>query len=286
MSKIITFGNTILAESGKRGSLKPMEAGGEYYKLNAGGFNIPNRMGVVYRFNEYLKECMRPGSDLNRRVSEGQVQMELGHPPQYYFEKDPRTGQVVRTNITEVFQWIHRLRTILDPNVCGFIRKIHWEMTGRESDPIYNYIEARPFGAYKEVFKDSLEDPDINTAVSIRTVTKPQKMGDTSREVDYFSTYDLVIEQGMIMACKHRTAGLEDILSNALESPKPATMETTYDEFKFLWDKHKNNDRLMARFEGTESFNRIDAMVSHLDKIYKGDKKIHLVNSNSLGVFG
>lgn len=284
MSKIITFGNTILAESGKRGILKPMEPGGEYYRLNAGGFNIPNRGGIVYRFNEYLRECMREDSDLNRRVSEGQVQMELGHPPQYFYEMI--NGVMVRTNITDLFQWIHRLRTILDPNVCGFIRKIIWEMTGGENDPIYNYIEARPFGVHKQVFKDSLEDPDINTAVSVRTVTKPQKVGHTSREVDYFSTYDLVIEQGMINACKHRTAGLEDYLSTALAEPNPATVNTTVEEFFFVCDTTLRSERALERFGGMESFKNINSMLDVLKAQYRDNTKVNLVSTNSLGVFG
>lgn len=283
MSKLITFGNTILAGTGKRGILKPMEPGGEYYRLNAGGFNIANRGGIVYGFNDYLRECMRPDSDLNRRVAEGQVQMELGHPPHYYFEM--KNGVMVRTNITDLFQWIHRLRTVLDPNVCGFIRKIHWEMTGGDRDPVYNYIEARPFGVHKQVFKDSLEDPDINTAVSIRTVTKPQKVGDTVREVDYFSTYDLVIEQGMLMACKHRTAGLEDYLSNALVDPTPVDVNTTVEEFLFVCDTVMNSERTLERFGGMENFKNIGIMLDDLKKRYKDKEKVHLVSSNSLGAF-
>lgn len=283
MSKIITFGNTILAGSGKRGILKPMEPGGEYYLLNAGGFNIPNRMGIKYRFNQYLKECMREDSDLNRRVSEGQVQCELGHPPQYFFENVG--GRVVQTPITEVFQWIHRLRTILDPNVCGAVRKIHWEMTGGDNDPIYNRIEVRPFGVHKQVMKDSLEDPDMNTAFSVRTVTKPQKMGDMVREVDYFSTYDMVIEQGMLNACKHRTAGLEDFISNALLSPEPAEMETTFDEFLFLFNKSTASDAAMSRVAGNESYNRVNDMVKELKKRYHPDAPIKLSHTSSLSAF-
>lgn len=284
MSKIITFGNTILAESGKRGILKPIEPGGEYYRLNAGGFNIPNRGGITYTLNNYLRECMREDSDLNRRVSEGQVQMELGHPLQYFYEM--RNGVMVRTNITDLFQWIHRLRTILDPHVCGFIRKIIWEMTGGDNDPIYNYIEARPFGVNEKVFRDSILDPDINTAVSIRTVTAPQKVGHTTREVDYFSTYDLVIEQGMLNACKHRTAGLEDYLSTALAEPDPVSVNTTVEEFFFVCDTMLKSDRVLERFGGMEGFKNVNSMLDTLKSQYRDNTSVKLVSTNSLGVFG
>jgi hypothetical protein len=283
MTKVISFGNTILPKSGKRGILKPMDQGGEYYLINAGGFNIPNRAGIVYRFNDYLKECMRPDSDLNRRISEGQVQCELGHPPQYFWENV--NGRIVQTPITDVFQWIHRLRTVMDQHVCGSIRKIHWVMTGGDNDPIYNQIEVRPFGVHKQILKDSLEDPDMNTAFSIRTVTKPQKMGDRVREVDYFSTYDMVIEQGMLEACKHRTAGLEDFMSSALANPTPAEITTTMDEFFFMCDQQLKSDSMVARFAGNESYNRVNEMVDQLKKRYTKDKPVQLVRSSSLSVF-
>ena len=283
MSEVLTFGNTILAGSGKRGILKPMDPGGEYYLLNAGGFNIPNRMGIVYPFNAYLQECMRDGSDLSRRVKEGQVQCELGHPQQFYYEMIG--GRVVQTPITEVFQWVHRLRTVMDQHVCGFVRRIHWVMSGGLKDPVYNQIEVRPFGVHKDIMADSLADPDMNTAFSIRTVTKPQKMGAMSREVDYFSTYDMVIEQGMLHACKHRTAGLEDFMSSQLVIADPAEMSATFDEFLFLMQSNLRSDPVMARFAGNESFNRVNEMVEDLKKRYRHSDRVVVGRTSSLSVF-
>jgi len=293
MSQSLTFGNTILPQSGKRGILKPM-AGGIYYKINAGGFNIPNRAGIRYRLNDYVQECMREDSDLNRRVSNGQVQCELGHPPQYYFEY--KNGVIVQTPITEVFQWIHRLRTILEPHVCGSIRKIHWNMHGGVNDPVDNQIEVRPFGIHKQVMQDSFDDPDINTAFSIRTVIKPWKMGQMVREVDYFSTYDMVIEQGMLDACKHRTAGLEDLQGSAgLEdlmtsqlkvSDVDAGMTATFDEFLYVVERDLKRDLVLAQFAGTESHNRITEMVNDLKKRHHHNEKVQVLRaSNSLGLF-
>lgn len=280
MSQILSFGNTILPASGKRGILKPMEPGSPYYLINAGGFNIPNRVGIRYRFNEYVQECMREGSDLNRRVSEGQVQCELGHPPQFYFEYVD--GRIVQTAITEVFQWIHRLRTILEPHVCGSIRKIHWRMHGGVNDPVDNMIEVRPFGVHKQIMQDSFEDPDINTAFSIRTVIKPTKLGEMVREVDYFSTYDMVIEQGMINACKHRTAGLEDLLTSQLSvADVQAEMSATFDEFLYVIERDLAKDSVMSRFAGTESHNRIVDMVKDLKKRHHHNQKVQVMRSSS-----
>ena len=282
MSNIITFGSTVLEGTGKKGILKPMEPNGHYYLLNSGGFNIENRSGIKYRFNDYIKECMREGSDLNRRVSEGQLQCELGHPPQYYWEW--RDGRIVQTAITDVFQWIHRLRTILEPNVCGSVRRIHWIMTGGETDPVYNKIEVRPFGVHAQVLKDSLEDPDMNTAFSIRTVTKPQKLGDRVREVDYFTGYDLVIEQGMLDACKYRTAGLEDFMAHQLHAA-PAEMVATFDEVLYVCEREMKKEAFQVRFAGTESYNGLVSMIDQLKKAYNHKTPVILKTTSSLNVF-
>lgn len=281
MSQIVTFGNTVLQGTGKRGILKPMDSSG-YYLMNAGGFNIPNRGGVTYRFNDYLKECMGPDSDLNRRVSEGQVMMELGHPTQYYLEKIQ--GQVVRTQITDVFQWIMRLKTVIQDRVCGHIRKIHWELTGGNNDPIYNRVEVTPFGPYKETFKDSLENPDINTAISIRTVTKPHGVGDRVWEVEHFSTYDLVPEPGMLNACKHRTAGLEELIMDPFANQN-FEMTASLEEVIFVCDKNLQFLKQHERVGGMESLNTIEGMLKDIKKNLSDKKKVQLVKSNSLDVF-
>lgn len=281
MSQVITFGNTLLAGTGKRGILMPMNDGSGYTRMNAGGFNIPNRSGVAYAFNDYLRECMAPDSDLNRRVSEGQVYCELGHPDQFYVERV--NGVLVRTKITEVFQWVTRLRTIVMGNVCAHIRKIHWTMSGGPKDPIYNEVELIPFGPYKEWTEDALKNPDINFALSLRSVTMPQQMGDLVRMVEFLSTYDVVIEQGVKRACKFLTAGLESFLEHQASVPF-AELTTTMDELIHVCEQSAKNPALLAMFEGTESIDRVNEMVNQLKKMHH-KKPIQLVRSNALSLF-
>jgi hypothetical protein len=284
MSQIITFENTLLANAGKRGSLKPMDSSG-YYRMNAGGFNIPNRHGVTYPINDYLRECMREGSDLDRRIKEGQVYCELGHPPQYYLLLI--NGQVVRKPITELFEWINRLRTIDMDNVCGHIRKIHWIMESGDRGPVYNDVEIIPFGPKGEFLAQSLPNPDINTALSIRTVTKPQNFGDKERQVDYWSTYDAVIDQGIYRACKHLTAGLESLLEgyDPQDTASPV-ISTTFDELFFVCDQKLKNPAVVERYQGTESLDKVRAMLTDLKKrAPRKDQQVKLIATNSLGAF-
>lgn len=285
MSNTITFENALLGGAAVKGNLKPMSDGSGYYRINAGGFNIPNRWGVKYPINDYLKECMRVGSDLDRRINEGQVYCELGHPPQYYLMLI--NGQVVRKAITDLFEWINRLRTIDMDNVCGHIRKIHWDISQGLDGPVLNDIEVIPFGLKKEFLELSLPNPDINTAFSIRTVTKPQQFGDKSRQVDYWSTYDAVVDQGIYRACKHLSAGLESLL----DAYTPSDMEqqvttTTLEELFFVCEEKMKQPEVMALYQGTESFDRVRQMLDELKKrAPRKETRIQLVTTSSLDVF-
>ncbi|EJI5696443.1 hypothetical protein NFI00_000146 [Salmonella enterica] len=283
MSNTISFGNVILAQSGKKGILRPIDDSG-YYMLNAGGFNIPNRGGITYRANDYIYECMGPDSDLSRRVARGEVYMELDHPPQYYLEKI--NGQIVRTRITDVFEWILRLRTIIMDRVCAHIRKIHWDVTGDRNAPIYNRVETIPFGPFKDMFQQSLDTPDINTSISVRTVTKPQKRGDRVREVDYFTGYDYVPEGGMDHANKHMTAGLEHYLQDgALAFGEDNELTTDFDAMIYMVETTMSNPTVMQRFEGTESLKELGDMLAVLKKAGAVSRKISMVNQSSLSLF-
>ncbi|CAG27286.1 head maturation protease [Pseudomonas phage EL] len=286
MSNTLTFENTLLANSGKRGILKPMDSSG-YYRINAGGFNIPNRSGITYRVNDYIRECARPGSDFDRRVNEGQMYCEIGHPPQYY--KILVNGEVVRKQITDLFEWINRLRTIDFDNVCGHIRKVHWIFTGGPNDPVYNDIEVIPWAKnphHKQLLQESLDNPDINTAFSIRTVTKPQNFGDKTREVDYWSTYDAVIEQGILRACKHLTAGLESLLDDYSAEGGEMEFTTTMEELFFICDQKMRSPEVAERYAGTESFVRVQEMLDDLRRRTPAQSKpARLIVSSSLDVF-
>lgn len=285
MSQTITFENALLAGAGKRGALAPLSDGSGYYRINAGAFNVPNRYGVSYPINDYLIECMRPGSDLDRRIKEGQVYCELNHPPQYYLIMV--NGQAVRKEITDLFEWINRLRTIDMDNVCGHIRKIHWDISQGMNGPVLNDIEVIPFGLKKEFLAQSLPNPDINTAFSIRTVTKPQSMGDKQRQVDYWSTYDAVIDQGIYRACKHLSAGLESLLEGYTPSDLESTVtSTTMEELFFICEDKMNRPEVKARYQGNESFNRVRQMLDELKKRSPVKEKIiQVVSTNSMRAF-
>lgn len=282
--KTLTFENTLLEGSGKRGILKPMDDSG-YYMMNAGKLNAPLRLGHSYPVNDYIMECMDENSDLKRRVARGEVYAELGHPQAFYFERV--NGQVVRTAITEQFEWIMRLRTIVMDNVCLHIRRIHFDMLGGRYDPVMMRAEVIPFGTHKQIAQDSLANPDINTALSMRTVTAPQKMGDKTRQIEYFTNFDLVWEPGAAEACKHMTAGLEDLISNMGNSMIHSAESVTLDVDTLIdaWEVQKNNPDVIRRYAGCESFEGMEDMISTIKRHRKGSEKIELVKKGCFDLF-
>ena len=282
MSTTVVFENTLLKGSGKKGILMPIEPGGDYYRINGGGFNLPNEAGIVYPFNPYLQECIGPDSDWNRRITRGQVHCEVGHPPQYYFQYI--NGQIVRTQITDVLEWIHRLRFIDLKETCGFIRKCNWEFVGGPRYPIYVTIEVRALGPYSDILSESLKDPSVNTAFSMRTVTRPQKMGDRERQVEYLSTFDLVPEPGMRRACKHLSAGLEDFLSSSI-AYRDAVVECSYDEMMVKLKHYVEQGDALGRFAGTESHDHLIDMYSQLKKNGARNEPVKVVRGSSLSAF-
>lgn len=208
----ISFGNIVLAHSGKKGILKPNANG--TYRLNAGGFNMPNHAGISYPANDYVISQMDVESDLNRRVKMGYCKMEVEHPEPFFYVIE--NGIKYRQPMTDVLQFINRLRSYDPDNICGLVSQVMFkpEDPNNLRKPIWNYIDCEPFGPRGKEFKESLENPRHNTAVSIRTQISPFKQGDTRKNVEFWTCYDWVSEPGMIHANKHMSAGCESFLSD------------------------------------------------------------------------
>lgn len=281
-----SFGNIILANNGKKGILKP-DANG-YYLLNAGGFNIPNRTGITYTANQYIQECMGRDSDLNRRVSRGEVYAEAGHPPMYFLENI--NGQIVRKKITDLFQWILRLKTIDMDRACGHIAEIifntdNWSKS--RGGPIHNYIRIKPYlsTVFGKMFEENLLTPEMNTSMSIRTVTTPQQFGDRSRNVEYFTNYDWVVEPGMDMANKHMTAGCE-AFAPELAFDDHSQLTISEDDVIQIIETGLERVTQINSVAGVEAHDNIVEILNAIKQTKSNRKQKHtIVASTSLSIF-
>lgn len=262
----ISFGNIILANSGKKGILLPDEKG--RYLLNGGGFNIENAHGIDYPANQYVREQMKENSDLNRRVSMGYCKMEVEHPQPYIFVEE--NGVKYRKAMTSILEWINRLRSFDPDRICGLISKVIFRPVDVRdlSKPIYNLILCEPFGPRGPEFKESLDNERHNTAVSIRTQVSAFKQGDTKKNVEYWIGYDWVGEPGMIHANKHMTAGCESLelgrdnvqkynASKVLEAMEEALAAASCDQ------------EALASVGGMEALNTMKTMLESVKRNYR-----------------
>lgn len=268
----ISLGNIILANSGKKGILKPDQDG--CYLLNAGGFNIPNHAGITYPGNSYILSQIDANSDLQRRVKMGYCKMEVEHPlPFFYVEEN---GIRYSKPMTDVLQWINRLRSYDPKQICGLISRIdfNFEDPRNPRAPIWNLINCEPFGPRGSEFKESLDNPRHNTAVSIRTQISPFKPGDTQKNVEYWTGYDWVSDPGMIHANKHMTAGCESFLSdfNMSTNVQKFSVSEMLEKLDEAIHTEVNDQDALARVGGLEALDHFRDVLTVLKNNYrKGD---------------
>lgn len=121
-------------------------------------------------------------------VKEGNQEGEFGHP--FADKKDLRR-----------MVYIDRTR------VSHYIRGVKFRQTSEGNVVVYGDIGVT--GPYGESLKDTLEDPNRNTAFSLRALT--QKMQDGTRCVKVMVTFDAVDGPGFEEASKRYMGAQEDI---------------------------------------------------------------------------
>lgn len=298
MSNKLTYGNVELAMAENKGVLKPNADG--YYRIAGGGFNTPNRLGITYRMNRYLLDCLEEGervgsgSDLRRRIERGEAYMEMNHPVQWFYEKID--GKVVRTQITDLMTWVNRLKTIDMDRICASIGDIIPDFS--RFDPrtmagaVFFDIETKPHGPFGDMFKENLDTPKMGTAVSIRTVTAPQQFGSVVREVEYWTGLDWVPEPGFAEATKYRTGmnnigGLESLLLdlNDGNQSEGITLDAKQ-SIELIETSLGDKNRIQTR-EGMESFTQISEMLNTLKKNhhFQGGKREIVTNVSPMTLF-
>jgi hypothetical protein len=184
----ISFTCQVLRGTNKEGLLKPDENG--YYTVVLGGFNIRNEMGNYYPFNKYLEEIFKSSSTFMRKIEKGQLRGECDHPA-------PWKGMSER-------EWFTRLRKIETSRVSHHIRKVTLDFNNYRSQHGETMVavlgEVKPAGGeLGDKLRASLENPDEDTAFSIRTLTLDQPMvtGAWRKDVYECVTWDWVEEPGI-----------------------------------------------------------------------------------------
>lgn len=278
--KEISFGNLILANSGKHGILKPDKNGN--YRLNAGAFNVPNHAGIIYPVNNYIEEQMHENSDLQRRIKQGMCYMEEEHPEPYNYVY--RNGICYKEEMTSILEWIQRLRGYDHDRIVAVISKIFFMMEDENdlTKPVWVDIAVKPLMEYPKGprFKENLDTPEANTAVSIRTQIDPFKPGDRQKNVVYWTGFDWVKEPGMVHANKHMSAGCESYL-NGLEYDNQIKTFKVKDVIEALEQgisEAANDEVALKRYGGFEALEFFKDELEHIKKVYQRGERVTIAS--------
>ncbi len=201
---VVSFSSTYLAGKNKKGVLKPDSNG--YYTVIVGGLNIHNSAGDYYVLDG-SKELFE-NSTFKRRIQNGALKGENGHPRREVGMSDDA--------------FLDRFLTIVESNVCVHYSDV-WLDFDSVKDPsgrpvVAIMAKARPSGPLSKVLEDSLNDPNQNTAFSVRGFTKDIQMGSTKQRIlKTIITFDHVVEPGISIATKWNNPALESLHEEKLD---------------------------------------------------------------------
>jgi Peptidase S80 family len=198
----IRFTATRLAGTGKRGKLLPDKDG--YYIMPVAGLNVYNSRGEYYTA-EGAKQLFEESSIFMRRVANGCVKGELGHPK--------------RLPGMSTDDYLNRLMTIEETNVCCHFAEFWLDLEFGKNNPKFNNPELiavmakiKPAGPHGPQLKESMETGGENVCFSLRGLTRDYyQRGKTYRVLESLLTIDQVVEGGLQLASKFSSPVLESI---------------------------------------------------------------------------
>lgn len=204
---VMKFTETIFTSKNKKGILTPDSDG--YYTVILGALNTYNSAGEYYTAAGAL-QLFENSSHLMRRINNGALYSELGHP-----KKVPGMSME---------EFYHRILTIDETNVCGHISEITLDFNYGKNNPELNNPDmiaiigkVKPAGSKANSLQLALENPKQNAAFSIRGLTENKyKNGRVERTLTNIITWDHVIEPGINIACKAHAPGLESISQESI----------------------------------------------------------------------
>jgi hypothetical protein len=205
MSDRATYSCTALVGTTKTGTLRCDPDG--YYDVVLGGLDIFNSANAFYPLAP-AKHLFEGSSDMMRRVSNGALRGEYGHPK-------------MDSNMSKR-DFLMRVLRIEESCVSHHIREVTLESgmrdkMGRSVTAIMGRI--KPMGPHAQALGDSLDNPKENVCFSIRSLTDDVigQGGSRTKILKEIVTWDYVNEPGIAIANKYSYPALEDISSHGFD---------------------------------------------------------------------
>jgi hypothetical protein len=195
----VRFACTALMGTNKTGKLVK-DANG-YYTVVLGALDVLNSAGAFYSY-EGAKELFEESGPLMRRVANGALKGEYGHPK--------------RLPGMTIDEFAQRIMTINERDICVHIKEVYLDFesikdpqTGKPVIAIFGKI--LPSGPMGPALEKSLENPDENVCFSIRSFTHDtqDRRGQVTKVLKTIVTWDYVNEPGIKYANKYGNPALE-----------------------------------------------------------------------------
>lgn len=178
---------TLVVHNGhKLGRLRPDE-NGYYAHVPMAVLGIQTRNNTYYDVPAFVAQINNPSSMFSQRLAGGQLYGEWGHP------------NIIGLGDMEAMA---RLSDIREENYSHFFRGVN---TGQKLEGGGLILEAtiKPHGPFKQSLLDNLDDPCMNTAFSLRAITRAEQRGGVSfRTMRKLVTFDAVGAGGYFQASK------------------------------------------------------------------------------------
>lgn len=205
----VRFTATKLNGLNKKGILKP-DANG-YYTMPIGGLNAWNSAGQYYTL-QGAEQLFKSSSILMRRIGNGNLKSELGHPM-------PEKGMSEN-------QYVNRVLTIKEDNVIAHIAEVWLDMEFGKKNPQLKNPElvaimgrVKPSGPHAAALQSSFDNPEENVCFSIRGLTRDVfERGICKRVLTTIVTWDCVTEPGISFANKWDAPALEELSTKSFSS--------------------------------------------------------------------
>lgn len=218
---VVHYGCTALIGTNKVGELKP-DSDGRYDMILA-ALEYPNSVGATYSLSS-AEQFFKPGTPFMRKVENGQLRAEYGHPKA---EDSPNDEA-----------YFMRLLRIHEENVCAHISDLFIDYDGvvdRKTGKRVVVIrgKVKPCGPKGPFLKEMLDDPKQNVAFSLRCTTDIERSGFTvKKHFTQIITFDYVNEPGLALATKYNSPSLEsaDIFDKVI----------SYEELRNLADRRSH----------------------------------------------
>lgn len=196
----VVYSATVLDGVNKVGKLKSDENG--YFPMTLGAFDMSNRSGIHYDMTDHVKNLFDQSSALMRRIRNGALRSELGHP-------QPRPGESMNSPA-----FLRRSRQINPRNCINHIKSAIL-VPGKDhkgNDIIRVEGMIKPSGVHHLMLIEQLKNPDEDVAYSVRSLANQMfKNGQYHRQIEEIITWDYENEAGIKVASKYLTPACEGI---------------------------------------------------------------------------